>query len=153
MTRYEDVGSDVYKLLKELIEERFTELRNCNIKLLFDNKKKKSKGKLVLAQIQKPNEFVKFFTIDEAGTDRGYDYIITIDKVCWGLADEDDKKRLLSHELRHTDVDIDSERNPYKLRGHTVEDFMEEIELNSDNPRWCERLVISTEAMYENGEE
>lgn len=146
--RYEEVTEQENVLFREVRNEFFQELTGAKIKLLFDNKKKKSGEKYVLARIQKPNELTRYFTIDEADDDEGFDYIIFLDHLLWYNINDTDRKRLLRHELQHTNVDIDS-NNPWKVRGHTVEDFYEEIERNSDDPRWGERLAFLLEDLYE----
>lgn len=150
--RYEDTNPDVEKLLKEVINEWFPELRAARIKTLFDLKKRKSKGKLVLARIQKPNDIVKFFTIDESGAEEGYDYIMFIDKKCWNISDEDDRTRLLRHEMCHCLVDEESVSNPYKLQDHDFSDFVIEVERNKDVPNWCNILAERVDSAYEEDE-
>jgi hypothetical protein len=149
MVRYEDVTPEVEKLVKEIINEDFPELRAAKIKVLFDLKKRKSRWKLVLARIQKPNDIVKYFTIDESGREDGYDYIMYIDKKCWGISDEEDQRRLIRHELQHCDVDEESINNPYKLKDHDFTDFIEEVERNRDNPNWNNILAERTMSVYE----
>lgn len=147
--RYEDVPETVNDMVKELITDYFSDLAGCKIKVVFDTKKKITKGKLTLGRIKKANELEKFFTSDMTGDGEGLDYVIFIDKMAWELADQDDRYRLLRHELRHTNVNIDSNSNPYQLRGHTVEDFYTEIRINEDKPRWAEDLAVRTKMAYE----
>jgi hypothetical protein len=147
--RFEDGSDESYAIMKEMMESYFPDLQGCRIKIIFDLKKRMSGGKIVLGSLQKPNEMTRFFTIPEAGSREGYDYIIRLDKKAWDLMESSDKKRLIRHELRHTSVDLDSETNPYKTRGHTVEDFYSEIRLNEDDPRWAERIAAATISAYE----
>jgi len=146
--RFLEVSEEEYNILRTVRETHFPELAGCNIKIIFDTKKRMTGGKIVLGSIQKPNELTRFFMIDEAGTDEGFDYVIRLDKKCWDLMNLEDKKRLMRHECRHTDVDFDS-TTPYKLRGHTIEDFYSEVALNEDDPRWAERAAASTVSAYE----
>jgi len=147
--RFEECTSDVAKITKEVIEKHFPELAGCNICLIFDKKKRMKGGNVVLASIQKPNEMLRFFTIDDAGgTGEGYDYVMRIDKNAWDNIDDIDKIRLVRHELRHTSVDFDSD-NPYKLRDHSINDFYSEVKLNEDDPRWGERVCAVTLSSYE----
>ena len=150
--RYEEVTEQTKALFREVKGDDFSELAGANIKLLFDTKKKKSGGKYVLARIQKPNELTRYFTIDEADSTEGFDYIIFLDKMLWDNMEDIDRKRIIRHELKHTDVDIDA-NSPWKLRGHTVEDFYSEIERNNDDPRWGERLGFMLDSLYEGDEE
>jgi len=147
--RFEEAPTEVYEILRECKDQHFPTLAGCNIKVVFDLKKRMSGGKLTLGSLQKPNELLRFFTIDESGNDEGYDYLMRIDKKAWTeIMTSGDKKRLVRHELRHSDVDFDSS-NPYKLRGHSVEDFYSEITLNEDDPRWGERVSMATFSAYE----
>jgi len=151
--RYEEVNEDVMSLLKEVRTEYFPELKNAKIKVLFDIKKRKSSGMLVLARIMKTNDLLRHLTIDEAEAIEGYDYIIALDKTCWENIIKDDKIRIMRHELRHAYFDIESEENPYKLQNHSISDFYEEVEFNKDDPRWRERLAAVVEDIYEQKKE
>ena len=145
--RYEDVPDNVYEAMNEVRNQWFPELRNANILIIFDTKKRVSKGKVVLASIKATSELQKYLTLNESGSIDGFDYFITLDKIAWDTADDTDRVRLLRHELRHTVVD-DSDK-PFKLRGHSLEDFYSEIDLNTDNARWAEQLVVRVAAIYE----
>ena len=151
--RYEEVNEDVLSLLREVRGEYFPELKNAKIKALFDIKKRKSGGMLVLARIMKTNDLLRHLTIDEAEAIEGYDYIIALDKTCWENIIRDDKVRILRHELRHAYFDIESEDNPYRLQNHSISDFYEEVEFNKDDPRWRERLAQVVEDIYEQKKE
>jgi hypothetical protein len=111
--RFEEVSDSVYQILNEVRSQFFTELDNANILLIFDTKKRVSKGKVVLASIKKVTDLQRFLTINESGSIDGFDYMIIIDKKAWEIAEDDDKVRILRHELRHTVVD-DSEK-PFKI--------------------------------------
>jgi hypothetical protein len=75
--------------------------------------------------------------------------VIFLDKKAWEVANEEDRYRLLRHELRHTKVNVDS-KSPYQIRKHTLEDFYSEVQLNQDRPRWAEDLAIRAKIAYEN---
>lgn len=147
--RYEEVSDDLVTMLRDIKSQYFPELKNAKIKMLFDLKKRKSGGMMVLARIMKTNDLLRHLTIDEAGAVEGYDYIVTLDKLCWENVTKADKERLLRHELRHTIFDLEAESNPYKLQDHTISDFYEEIEYNKDDPRWRERLSTLVDDIYE----
>lgn len=151
--RYDEVNEEALSVLKEVRSQSFSELRNAKIKMLFDLRKRKSGGMIVLARIMKTNDLLRRLTIEEADSVEGFDYIITIDKTCWDNIVREDKVRILRHELRHAVFDIESEDNPYKLQNHTISDFYEEMELNKDDPRWRERLAALTEDIYEQRKE
>jgi len=145
--RYEPVTSDVKETVRNLINTTFPELGSAKILCVFDTQKRESKGRLILADIKKAGEFEKFLTMDEADNE-GYDYIMRIDLKAWSLGTNEDRTRLIRHELRHTLVDNDATK-PWKLRGHSIEDFYSEIRLNEDNPRWAEDLSMKVISSYE----
>lgn len=149
-SRFEDVPQEVYDMFREVKAEHFPELRNAGILILFDKKKRMSGGKVVLGRIQKANELVKKLT--DHVIDDGYDYVMYLDKKAWQHSADVDRVRLIRHELRHTLVDFDSRTTPYKLQGHTIEDFYEEIDLNRDDPRWAERMAEVVASAYEDGD-
>ena len=153
MVRYDDVGDEVLDLLNEVKNEYFPELRSARIRVFFDNKKKMSKGNMVLASISKTNDLQKYLTIEESGSENGYDYFLYLDATIWnGGATKDDKVRIIRHELRHTAVDLEKD-NPYGLRDHEISDFYDEIALNSEDAKWAERLVAVGESLYEKQKE
>jgi hypothetical protein len=151
--RYEEVSDEVMTMMREIKSQYFPELKNAQIKVLFDLRKRKSGGMMVLGRITRTNDLLRHLTIDEAGTVEGYDYIITLDKLCWDNITKADKERLIRHELRHTVFDLEAETNPYKLQDHTISDFYEEIEYNKDDPRWRERLSTLVNDIYEQQKE
>ena len=147
--RYEEVTEDVWRMFREVKATNFPELKNAKIILLFDLKKRRSGGRVVLGRIMKTNDLLRHLTKDEAEAIEGYDYIITLDKVGWDTITENDRTRILRHELRHTYFDVESESNPYKLLDHSITDFYEEVELNKDDPRWRERVATVVADIYE----
>ena len=147
--RYEDAPENVTILLRRVMSEHFPELVNAKIKILFDLKKKMAGGKLVLGRIQKTSEILRHFTIDDADSEEGYDYIIYLDKMAYDNIGDEDRIRLLRHELRHAIVNIEARGNPYGLIGHDIEDFEEEIRLNSDDMSWARRVAEMTLSLYE----
>ena len=148
MSRYLDCGKDVYKVLEKIQEKHFSDLRSAKIKCIFDTKKRKSGGKVVLASIRKASPLIKHFTADEAPED-GFDYILTIDEKVWKNTDEKDKERLLFHELCHTAVDEESTKDPYKIVDHDIQDFVEAIKMNADDPGWANRVASLISAIYD----
>ncbi|HVN96899.1 MAG TPA: putative metallopeptidase [Syntrophorhabdaceae bacterium] len=151
--RYEEVTSTALNLLKTVRAKDFPELKNAKIKVLFDLKKRKSGGRIVLGRIMKTNDLIRHLTKDEVEVIEGFDYIITLDKKCWDNTTDEDRTRILRHELRHTFFDIEAEKDPYKLMTHSISDFYEEVELNQKDPRWRERVAILTEDIYEQEKE
>lgn len=151
--RYEEVTDNVLDMLTSVKSQHFPELKNAKIKLLFDLKKRKSGGRIVIGRIMKTNDLIRQLTKDEVEVMEGYDYIITLDKTCWDHIPDGDRLRILRHELRHTFFDIESENDPYKLLSHSITDFYEEVEMNQDDPRWRERVASLTESIYEQQKE
>lgn len=147
-TRYED-APEAEPLLRKVRNDHFPELVNADILILFDLKKRGSKGMVVLARIMKANDLIRHLTTNEKSVAEGYDYIITIDKVFWDNTAEADRERVIRHELRHTFFDIDAEENPYKLIDHDITDFYAEVEMNRDDPRWRERCASLTKDIYD----
>lgn len=152
MIRFEDVDDSVLNILDKIRTERFPELVNAKIKCLYDLKKRKSDGKLVLARIQRSNDLIKKLTVEEARGDEGYHYVLYVDKVAWNAIEQADRERLISHELRHTFVDSDS-KHPYKLVGHDIQDFLQEVQLNSIDPGWALRVATVAEDIYSQSED
>lgn len=147
--RYEECSEDLVEVFLNVLEERFPNKAYLKYKLVFDTKKKVSKGRLILADIALASEKIKFFTKDDVAVD-GYDYILTVNKKAWELATDKDKKRILSHEMRHVFVD---EKGMPKLIGHEIEDFYEEIRMNQDDPEWSRKLGRLTLDVYEQEKE
>ena len=149
--RFQDVPQDVLDLMREVRAEHFPNLRIAKILVLFDLKKRKSNGKMILGRIQRTNDLLRHLT--EESADEGYDYIIGLDKVCWDVIADEDQTRIMRHELRHILYDIESERAPWKLTPHDIEDFAEEIELNGDDINWRSRVSGLTQEVYRQREE
>ncbi len=151
--RYEEATPAVIKMLKDIKAKDFGELKNAKIKVLFDLKKRKSGGRIVLGKIMKTNDLIRLLTKDEVEVIEGYDYIITLDKKCWDHIVDEDRVRILRHELRHACYDVESENDPYKLVTHSITDFYEEVEANRNDPRWRERVGTLVEDIYEQEKE
>jgi hypothetical protein len=149
MSRFEDAPDQVVELMNKIRQGNFPELRSAKIKVLFDTKKRKSGGKLVLGRMQKTNDLLRHLTIEESNDEEGYDYILYIDKACFENIDEIDQIRLIRRFLRNCDVDIESDSSPYKIKSFEVEDWYDEMEFNSSDPRWMERCLSVAESVYE----
>jgi len=149
MMRYEDADENLVKVFLDVMEERFPQYQYLNFKLVYDLKKRIKGGKLTLASIELASPKIKYFSQDEKAAE-GYDFILFVDHKAWALANEVDKKRLISHELRH--VVVDEKGNP-KIVGHEIEDFYEEIRLNADDAEWGRKLVRLTADVYDQEKE
>jgi len=147
--RYEEANENFTEVFLNVLEDRFPGLAYLKYKLVFDSKKKVSKGRFVLADIAIASEKLKFFTKDKIAVD-GYDYILTINRKAWDLASDIDKERIISHEMRH--VFVDEKGNP-KTIGHEIEDFYEEIKKNQDDPEWNRKLGQMVRDAYEQEKE
>jgi hypothetical protein len=150
--RYEDVTDTVMEMFRRVKSQYFPELKNAKIKVLFDLKKRKSGGQVVIGRIVKANDLIRHLT-KNGNAEEGYDFIITLDKKCWDHITDEDRVKILRHEMRHTSYDLESEDNPYKLVDHSILDFYEEVEMNQGDPRWRERVAILTEDIYEQEKE
>jgi hypothetical protein len=133
----------------DVVEKRFPLYQNFNFKLIFDTKKRVSKGKLMLASLELANDKIKFFSRDDVALE-GYDYVLTVNEKAWELSNEKDKVRLISHEMRHAFI---NEKGEPKLVGHEIEDFYEEIKLNQDDPEWSRKLGMLVSDVYEQEKE
>jgi len=139
MGRYYDAEPTVYNLMDEIIAERFgNTLSAAKIKVLMDSKPKidKFNNRMTFASIKSTNEVERFLSADGHNLE-GIDYIIFISDLVWELANDKDKKRILSHELRHTFVD---DKGYFKIVKHDIEDFYAEVKLNEDDPMWGQAL-------------
>jgi hypothetical protein len=145
MLRYEDADESLVSVFLDIMEERFPQYQYLNFKLVYDLKKRISGGKIVLANIELASPKIKYFSQDDKAAE-GYDYVLFVDKKAWELSSEQDRKRLISHELRH--VFIDEKDNP-KIIGHEIEDFYAEIRLNEDDPEWGRKLSRLVADVYD----
>jgi hypothetical protein len=145
--RYKDCGSDVKKLLSDVQVKYFRDTRDAKIKCIFDTKMRKNKGKIVLASVRKTNDLLRHLSAEEAQDEAGYDYIITIDGKAWEIIPDIDKERLLRHEMRHVLIDEEA-KDPYKTAPHDLEDFVEEVRLNIDDPGWAGRVCTLVAEVY-----
>jgi len=149
MVRYTEADQDLVDIFKEIMEERFPTYANLKFCLVYDTKPRTKEGKMVFASTELPSAKLKYFSTDEEAED-GYDYIMFVYLRSWQLASTEDKRRIISHELRH--VFIDETGNP-KLDGHEISDFYIEIELNKDDPEWLRKLTELTQDVIDQEKE
>jgi len=149
MNRYIDCDETFVEMFLQVLEERFPMYGNLKFKLIFDLKKKVNKGKICLGNITLASDKIKYFTKDNVALD-GYDYVIILDRKAWELASKDDKKRIISHELRHVFVD---DNGKLKILPHDVSDFVAEQKLNQDAPDWGIKLSTLVNDIYEQEKE
>jgi len=151
MNRYEDVPQEVLDLATQIISEHFPDLESVRIKYLFNLKKSKFQGLPCLGKCQKPNDIARHFSIAEAQSESGYDYVITLDKMIWDFAPAevpDVRTRLLRHELRHVLVIVTDEERKNKILPHNLVDFVEEVALNADEPDWARKAWMVAAKHY-----
>lgn len=148
--RYEDAPSNILGMVDEIRDTDFSYLDSANIKVVIDRKKRKSKGRTTLGRMKKANAVEKYLSEDANGIE--IDYVMFLDRMLVENCDEIDIKRVISHELQHCDYNSEAD-DPYKIRGHEIEDFFDEIERNAEDPRWSERAAAIVEAKYEQEKE
>jgi len=144
MGRYYEADRNTVNLFDGIREERFEGLSGARIKLIMDLKPKidKLRSEMIIASIKTTNEVEKYLTEQNSS----YDYFIFINGLVWDLANENNRKRILSHELRHAFID---DKGNYKTIKHDIEDFYAEVRLNEDDPMWKQSLGTIAMAKYE----
>ena len=145
MNRFTDVDDGVVEVFLGLLEERFPSLIQLKIKLIFDTKKRIVKGKLCLAGVEVANDKIKYFSKDDIAIE-GYDVVIIFDRKAWELSDKINRKRIMSHELRHVVI---NEKDEVKLIPHDVSDFRIEQKLNENDPDWNIKLATLVSDIYD----
>lgn len=145
MHRYEDSDDSLTEVFLEVMEEHFPQLQYLKFKLIFDLKRRVSKGRLVLASIETASPKIKYLSRDNIAVE-GYDLLLIVDMKAWEVASTDQRTKLIRHELRHVQID---ETGGVKLVGHEIEDFHIEVKLNQDEPEWRMKLATLTHDMYE----
>lgn len=140
MGRFYEADQSVKDLMNTLIydDDRFPNLKAATIIIVMDSKPKIDKltNTVTFASIKLANEVEKFLTKDGHNLE-GVHYITFINDIVWELANDKDKKRILSHELRHTFLD---DKGNFKIIRHDIEDFYAEIKINEDDPMWKQAL-------------
>jgi hypothetical protein len=149
MIRFTDVDDSVVEVFLAVLEERFPNLAQLKIKLIFDTKRRVKDGEIVLASTELASEKIKFFSKDDVAIE-GYDIVIIFDQKAWELSNAIDRKRVMSHELRHVFID---EQDKVKLTPHDVSDFRMEQKLNVDDPDWKFKLATLVNDVYEQEKE
>ncbi|MCK4454468.1 hypothetical protein KAW18_00130 [candidate division WOR-3 bacterium] len=149
MSRFIDVDDTVVEVFLDTLEERFPSLIQLKIKLIFDTKKRVAKGKICLAMVELANDKIKYFSKDKIATE-GYDVVIVFDRKAWELADKTDRKRIMSHELRHVLI---NEKEEVKIIPHDLSDFVIEQKLNKDDSDWNIKLTTLVNDLYEQEKE
>lgn len=128
-----EIASDLETLAIEVIEEH-TELSiitDNDVKIAFvrSSQRKKGKNKIVFADTRKVADVYSAFI--------PYDFIITFYAPNVEMLDEEQKRILMWHELKHCGVD--GKGNTYVIP-HDIEDFKEIIEKHGMD--WAERKQV-----------
>jgi len=152
MSRFTDVDPDTKKMINEIISKDFSHLTQAKIKMVFDQKKRKSGGRYQLGKMQKSNDLIRYLTSHEALDPEGFDYLMFIDENVFEVLEQMDKVRLIRHLLQYADIDFEAEK-PYKIRKEEVITWYDELEYNKDDPKWFERLEVIAESIYNQDEE
>jgi hypothetical protein len=145
MHRYEEADDSLVEVFLEVLEEHAPQLQFLKFKLIYDLKKRISKGKIVLASIESAGPKIKFLSKDKIAID-GYDLLLVVDLKVWEVATADHRKKIIRHELRHIELD---EKGGVTIVGHEIEDFHVEVKLNQDDPQWRMYLATLANDMYE----
>lgn len=145
MHRYEEADDSLVEVFLEILEEHAPQLQFLKFKLIYDLKKRISKGKIVLASIETAGPKIKFLSKDKIAID-GYDLLLVVDLKVWEVASADHRKKIIRHELRHIQLD---EKGGVTIVGHEIEDFHIEVKLNQDDPEWRMYLATLANDMYE----
>ena len=145
MHRYEEANEEFVEIFLDVLEKHFPQFQHLKFKLIFDLKKRISKGKIILASIELTSPKIKFFSKDKVAVE-GYDFILVMDRKAWDLSGLLAKERIIRHELRHVFI---NETGEPKVVGHEIEDFYAEVELNKDDPEWRVKLATLVRDVYE----
>jgi predicted metallopeptidase len=149
MCRYEPVPVQVESVVDNVKENNFPNLMGANIMSIFDTKKKVQSGKISVARIKKTNDELKFFAMNNDGVT--YDYMLFIDKAVFEVLSDRDKERVIYHELCHCDVNFDK-KCQYGIKDHEIQGFYDEVDYNSDDSRWSERVADVADSVYDTEE-
>jgi hypothetical protein len=148
MTRYIDDDGSLREVFDKVVKDNFPFMVNATVKLMYDTKKKVSRGRVILGTCKLARDMEKFLTKNEV--EYGYDFFIIMDFKAWSFATDDDRVRLMRHECRHMTT---NNQGDFALLPHDVEDFSMEISLNSDKALWAVHLAEITEAAYDQEKE
>jgi len=143
MSQFRKADSSVYSTFLDMIEKIFPELSGYSFGLLFREVIKKSRGGVILAEVCQPGKLLSYYAKNDNGNP--FDFLIIVDEMVWACANPEDKIRIMRHELRHINL---SEKGVPRLIGHDFQDFYVEVDLNKDNPSWCQHLIEVTLAGY-----
>ena len=145
-SRFCEASELAVKKTEEVREKYFPLLEKATIKVLFDKKQRKKGSKIVLGRMLKANDLIRKLTDDL--TEEGCDYIMFLDQVAFENISDLNRERLIRHELRHCKIAGTEEKPRYKTLPHDIEDFVIEIELNSDDVGWANDVAKTVSEIY-----
>ena len=123
-------GDELVPYVEKSIEKWFSSYDMELIKPFFYFKKKMKNGRTVFAYIRKASDFEKLL-LNNVATE----YLLFVDGNIWPELGEDDRIRLIRHELRHILIDYDKEGEPkYLMADHNLIDFREDYEIEHGTP-------------------
>ena len=123
-------GDELVPYVEKSIEKWFPSYDMELIKPFFYYKKKSKNGRTVFAYVRKASDFEKLL-LNNIATE----YLLFVDGNIWPELAEDDKVRLIRHELRHIYIDYDKEGEPkYGIADHNLIDFREDYEIENGTP-------------------
>ena len=114
-------NGDVVDVLREVLHDHHTHLRNANIVCLFTSKARKRNGRVVIASCEAVNETYRYLT--------DANFIITVFDKAWEMLADEEKRYIIDHELCHAFIGEDKNGEPvYKTVPHDLEEFNEIVE-------------------------
>ena len=118
-SRFEPAPLWAERMVREVIEADHPSLSGVSLLVLFDTRKRMSKGALVAATIRKASDLMN------AVADRESEFVMTLDAKLFNseAITEADKKSIVYHELCHLMPD----EGGYKLIGHDYTLFNGEV--------------------------
>ncbi len=146
MSRFTEATSTEAELIENIIKESFVELSGARFIILYDEKKRKSKGQYVVGRIKKLNDESKALSLDENGNE--FNYVVFLDSFVWGQLESGDQERLMRRLICQCLFESEAE-DPFKIQGFEVEDFHSEIVKNTGDPRWLDRVNLIAESLYD----
>lgn len=124
----------------EIMSNDYPHLMNLNWLICSRDRKKKSNGEYVIAELKALNPFMNYLSIDETHP-TGYDVVLIVDGVLFENMSEDDKTNFIKLLLKTVDYD-----EKIKIKKFSLLSFndvtQEEIEL-------YERLQLIAEQIYD----
>ena len=146
--RYVEASEEAIQKTEETKKQYFPQLENAIIKILFDTKMRKKGDKIILGSIMVATPLIRRLT--DTLAEEGCDYIMFLDQVVFENIPDDDKIRLIRHELRHCKVIVkESGEIIYGVIPHDIEDFVIEIELNKDKVNWANNAGALAKEIYD----